>query len=251
VCAAGLFAMGATACVPNGPPTGDAGRETEKISKKKQTAAVAASADPGAATFAAFDPVLTEPFVDRFDRAELGVDYRPAGPAWKLQDGRLCAEHARNRGIWLKRRLPVNAQIAFDAQSASPDGDVKVEVWGDGASGATTVSYGNATSYLAILGGWKNSLHVLARLDEHGHDRREIRLDPESEDERERPLSPEQTYHVEIERRDGHTIRVSVNGVRLLQLDDAEPLVGKGHDHLGFNDWDVPVCFDNLVITPR
>jgi hypothetical protein len=245
--AAVILVLPSAGCVPNGPPTGERVQDREKSGQPH--AAVSASAGPVA--FASFDPVLMEPFVDRFDRTEIGVDYRPAGPAWKLQDGRLCSEHARNRGIWLKRRLPTNAHIAFDAQSASPDGDVKVEVWGDGASGATTVSYANATSYLAILGGWKNSLHVLARLDEHGHDRREIRLDPESEDDRERPLSPDQSYHVEIERRDGHTVRFSVNGARLLQFDDPEPLVGRGHDHLGFNDWDVPVCFDNLVITPH
>ena len=25
---------------------------------------------------------------------------------------------------------------------------------------------------------------------------------------------------------------------------------GAGHEHLGFNDWDAPVCFDNLKVTP-
>ena len=30
----------------------------------------------------------------------------------------------------------------------------------------------------------------------------------------------------------------------------AVPLSGGGHDHFAFNDWDVPACFDDLLITP-
>jgi hypothetical protein len=28
------------------------------------------------------------------------------------------------------------------------------------------------------------------------------------------------------------------------------PLRGAGHDHFGFNNWQVKVCFDNLKIVP-
>jgi len=27
-------------------------------------------------------------------------------------------------------------------------------------------------------------------------------------------------------------------------------LTGVGHDHFGFNDWDVKVCFDNVRVVP-
>ncbi|MFO0658280.1 MAG: hypothetical protein U0165_00385 [Polyangiaceae bacterium] len=100
--------------------------------------------------------------------------------------------------MWLARKLPVNARIEFDAVSKVKDGDLKVEVWGDGVSGATGTSYNNATSYLAILGGWKNPLHVLARLDEHGADRRLLEVDPKSDDERQRPVTMGQMYHFKI-----------------------------------------------------
>lgn len=253
-----VFALAALAllvgaCVPNGPPSGSA---------NKGGANAAASTDRGRSPqpkvlpkslinrVGATDPPLVAPFEDHFDRAEIGPDYRLASEAWTIRDGRLCAVHARNRGVWLKRRLPTNARIEFDAQSGSKDGDIKGEFWGDGVSGATTQSYSDATSYLAILGGWKNTLHVLARLDEHGNDRRALRIAPDSEDDRERPVSPEETYRFRVERADGRTVVFSANGVRIASYEDAAPLEGEGHDHMGFNDWDVPVCFDNLLITP-
>ena len=61
-----------------------------------------------------------------------------------MEAGRLCGEHAKNHGIWLKRVLPMNARIEFDAISQSPDCDLKAEVWGDGRSYATQISYTNA-----------------------------------------------------------------------------------------------------------
>jgi len=148
------------------------------------------------------------------------------------------------------RRLPINARIEFDAYAEAPEGDLKVELWGDGVSGATSTSYTNATSYLAIFGGWKNTKHVLARLNEHGEDRLEIDVDPSGDDERSRPVSPGQPYHFKIERADGKTVTWSVNGIELFELADPDPLAGAGHEHIGFNDWDAPVCFDNLKIVP-
>ncbi len=170
--------------------------------------------------------------------------------AWKIENGRLCGENARNRGVWLNRTLPVNARIEFDAIALTDDGDLKAEVWGDGRSYATSTSYTNATSYLVILGGWKNSIHALARLNEHGTDRKEIRVDKKSDDPRERPVERGQLYQFKIERTDGKTIRWSVNGIEYLSWSDAAPLAGQGHDHFGFNEWEAKVCFDNVKVTP-
>jgi hypothetical protein len=195
-------------------------------------------------------PLITTPFEDTFERAELGADWAALSPAWRIDRGRLCAKGARNRGVWLSRRLPVNARIEFDATADAAEGDLKVELWGDGASGATGAKYDNATSYLAIFGGWKNSKHVLARLDEHGHDRMELDVDPSSDDERARPVEAGQPYRFKIERTDGRSVEWSVNNLRYFKLADPDPLAGPGHEHLGFNDWDAPVCFDNVKITP-
>jgi hypothetical protein len=182
---------------------------------------------------------------------EPGPDWVSTGPGiWHIEAGRLCGEHAKNHGIWLKRILPVNARIEFDAMSQSVDGDIKAEYWGDGRSYATALSYTNATSYLTILGGWHNKFHVLARINEHGNDRKEIAVDPNSDDPREKPVVTGQRYHFKVERADGKTVKWWVDGNEMLSYVDSAPLAGAGHDHFGFNDWDVKVCFDNVHVVP-
>lgn len=234
-------------CLPNGPPTAGAeSTATATATSKRRTPPAASMRAPAAA-----DPLITAPFGDDFERGSLGVEWRPVGwGAWKIENGRLCGKGAHNKGIWLAKRLPVNARIEVDAVSTSADGDLKVEVWGDGVSGATSASYTNATSYLAILGGWKNTLHVLARLDEHGSDRKELKISAALDDPRARPVSPGQVYHLKIERGDARTVTFSVDDAKLHTFEDDAPLMGAGHDHFGFNNWEVPVCFDNLKVTP-
>jgi len=203
------------------------------------TAAVRVATDGG-------DGAPTAPLV-----LEPGPDWIPTVPGiWHIEAGRLCGEHARNHGLWLNRVLPVNARIDFDAVSQSPDGDIKAEYWGDGRSSATALSYTNATSYLTIFGGWHNKFHVLARINEHGNDRQEITVDPNSDDPREKPAVAGQSYHFRVERSDGKTIKWWVNGNEMFSWTDTIPLAGVGHDHFGFNDWDVKLCFDNLKVVP-
>ncbi len=196
------------------------------------------------------DRPLSEVFRDFFARSTLGPDYNATGSAWRIQDGRVCAARARNHPLWLRRRIPINARIEFDATSLSPDGDLKVEAWGDGISAATGASYDNATSYVFIYGGWKNRLHVLARLDEHGSDRKARTVDPSDQLLQARPVRAHHAYHFKIERDDGRSVRWFVDDIEIHTFTDPRPLTGAGHDHFAFNDWDSPVCFDNLVIAP-
>jgi hypothetical protein len=196
------------------------------------------------------DPLLTAPFHDSFDRALLGKNWRATSSAWTIHDGKLCGRSARNHPVWLAHRLPANARIEFDALSTSADGDLKAEFWGDGRSAATGVSYEDATSYLTIFGGWKNRFHVLARKDEHAKDRKEITVDLEAEELRAQPVVANQSYHFKVERLDGKLLRWLVDDIEMLTYEDDEPLSGPGHEHFGFNDWEVRVCFDNLKITP-
>jgi hypothetical protein len=170
--------------------------------------------------------------------------------AWHIDSWKLCVENAHNHGVWLNRTLPVNARIEYDAFAYTDDGDLKSEVWGDGKSYATGTSYTNATSYLVILGGWHNTLQVLARLNEHGTDRKEIPIVKETDDPRQRAVQRGQLYQFKIERTDGRTLRWSVNGVEYLTWNDPQPLAGQGHDHFGFNEWEAKVCFDNVKVTP-
>lgn len=185
------------------------------------------------------------------DRSNLGPNWTQVKTnAWRVEGGKLCVQNAHNHGIWLNRTLPVNARIEFDVTGFTDEGDLKTEVWGDGTSYATGTSYTNATSYLAILGGWKNSLHVLARMNEHGTDRKEIKVDKDSDDPRQRPAQKGQTYHFKIERTDGKTVKWSVDGVDMVSFADPAPLAGQGHDHFGFNEWEAKVCFDNVKVWP-
>jgi Domain of unknown function (DUF6250) len=237
-------------CVPEGPATTDKAPAAKPAASPPPTAAMRPKAEGSAVALAASRPPITAVFEDNFDRSDLGPDWNALGPAWVIRKGRLCARGAHNKGIWLLRKLPVNARIEFEAYAESAEGDLKAELWGDGVSGATSNTYDNATSYLAILGGWKNTKHVLARLNEHGEDRLELDVDKTSDDERQRPVEAGQPYHFKIERADGKTLSFAVNNQVYFELDDPSPLEGPGHEHLGFNDWEAPVCFENLKVTP-
>jgi hypothetical protein len=178
-------------------------------------------------------------FSDDFDRAELGEIWNNTGGPWRISGGQLKVEGARNKPLWLKRTLPHDVAIEFDARSDSADGDIKVEVFGDGVSKAESVSY-TATSYVLVFGGWHNSLNVLARMNEHGADRA---VGPTYK------VTPGRTYRMKIERR-GATITAWADDQKLVTLSDPEPLAGVGHDHFGFNNWQTALSFDNLRIRP-
>jgi hypothetical protein len=244
--AMGLQAL-VTACVPSGPPTpSDAGPAAVSTHAKIPPAMMGSAVAPRP-----FSAPLGTGFEDNFERAALGPNWRVTGGAgWKIDEGKVCVQGAHNHGIWLARTLPTNVRIEFDATSNSPDGDIKTEVFGDGASAAAGASYNDATSYLTIFGGWKNSYHVLARLNEHASDRPEIKIAPGTDDERARPVNPGQVYHFKIERTDGKTLVWWVGDMVMFKFADPAPLSGTGHDHFGFNDWEVPVCFDNVKVVP-
>src|SRR5690606_37369041 len=100
-------------------------------------AAVRPGAQPPAPVAAAApagppDAPIKEVFHDFFERVELGEHWHATGRGWNIDSGKLCGQNARNHPVWLRRKIPTNARIEFDALSTSPDGDLKVEVWGDG-----------------------------------------------------------------------------------------------------------------------
>jgi hypothetical protein len=194
------------------------------------TAACTPQGDPG---------IGPEGFSDDFERGELGDQWNNTGGNYSIRDGQLKVDGARNKPLWLRRKLPNDVVIEFDTRSDSKDGDIKIEVFGDGVSKAESVSY-TATGYVVIFGGWKNTLNVLARMNEHGDDRAVGEA---------YKVVPGQTYHMKIERR-GATITAWVDGRKLVSMTDAEPLMGPGRDHFGFNNWQAPLTFDNLRVKP-
>lgn len=174
-------------------------------------------------------------FSDEFERSELGDKWeRGTGEGgqgqWKIENGWLHAQRLRNDPLWLVDRLPPNVRVEFDAKALSPTGDIKVEIFGDGSN--------HASGYVLIFGGWNNSLDVIARLDEHGDDRKSRSS---------QKVVPQQVYRFAIERRD-QTVRWFVDGQPFMTYPDSEPLRGPKHGYFAFSNWEAPVAFDNFEV---
>jgi hypothetical protein len=180
-------------------------------------------------------------FVDSFDRAELGGNWKSTAPdgTYRIENGQLVVKGARNHPLWLTIPLPTDAVIELDAMSTSSQGDLKFEAWGDGQSSAKTVSY-TSTGYVFIHGGWQNRLTALCRQDEHADDRK-TRSDLR--------VVPHKTYHLVATRKD-QLLRFYIDGKLALEMDDLSPLSGPGHAFFAFNNWETEVHFDNLVVRP-
>jgi hypothetical protein len=154
---------------------------------------------------------------------------------WKIKEGRLYAEKIHNGALWLKSiTLSSDVRIEFDAWAHSDEGDLKCELFGDGLT--------HQSGYILIAGGWKNKMHVIARQDEHGEDRKEDRRCG-----RERGqvcIKKDQLIHWTVERR-GAVLTWYMNDRLVLRYIDKHPLRGK---HFAFNNWAAPVSFDNLKV---
>jgi hypothetical protein len=191
-------------------------------------------------------PAITAPFVDRFERASVGPDYKDTSTsaAYTVSGGQLNARHSQNHPLWLRRRLPADAVIELDVKSNSPAGDIKVEAWGDGRHFATDlVGAYTASGYVFIMGGWHNSKSEIGKGNEHAHGM-PSRTTPKVELGR--------VYHWKIARKGAH-IDWFVDDMTtpFLSYDDPEPLGGERHAYFGFADWESDLWFDNLEITPQ
>jgi hypothetical protein len=185
--------------------------------------------------------VIEAPFSDDFQRADLGGDWNATAPAYHIAAGQLEVENAYNHPAWLRRPLPPNAVIDLDASSRSPAGDIKVEIYGDGASYDPDKGNYDSTGYVLVFGGWHNSLSVLCRLEEHGPGRKAQRADVK--------VTPGQRYHFTITRKNG-AIDWAIDGKPFLAWTDPQPLAGPTHEYFAVNDWESDVTFDNLRIRP-
>jgi hypothetical protein len=57
------------------------------------------------------------------------------------------------------------------------------------------------------------------------------------------------SYRMKIERQ-GNTIAYYIDDQKIAEMNDQDPLEGRGHDHFAFNNWMSDAYFDDLVITP-
>lgn len=176
-------------------------------------------------------------FEDSFERDLVGDAWLDTGGGYSIVGGELRVKGARNKPLWLKRKLPRDVRVEFTARSESSAVDIKTEIFGDGESRATKLSY-TATSYVLILGGWNNSRSIIARMNEHGKDRI-VRDEPTG--------VPGKTYRFAVTRK-GDTLTWFLNGELFLKMKDSSPLVGTGHEHFAFNNWESEVFFDDFKV---
>jgi len=176
-------------------------------------------------------------FRDAFEEGRLGTHWHPTGEGARVEDGMLVIEGLQNHPLWLDLDLPDDVRVEFDAWATTDEGDIKVELFGDGVSFATSPNY-VASGYVVIFGGWNNSLSALVRKNEHGRDRVTTN---------EAKVEPDKRYHFVLTRT-GTELHWEVNGQELLVYEDPQPLRGEGHDRFAFGGWEAQVQFDNLVI---
>jgi hypothetical protein len=180
----------------------------------------------------AAEVTTTVPFKDDFERPELGRDYGATGGFWRILGGQLYSPGVKNNPLWLKAKLPRDVVVEFDARADSTSGDIKCEIFGNGRD--------HSSGYVLVFGGWTNTISALARLDEHGADRKE---------RRDKKVEKGKTYHFKITR-EGRVLTWFIDGESFLSWDDAAPLEGSGHDRFGFGTWATDAWFDNLEIRP-
>src|SRR5262249_48623033 len=156
-------------------------------------------------------------------RSAIGTDYNKTGQGYRLADGALNAKGAHNHPLWLSKKLPPgDIQIDLDAWSNSPDGDIKIELFGDRRSFDPAGNRYAATGYVLVFGGWKNSKSIIARMDEHGNEMAS-RNAPR--------VIAKQRYHWRIvRRRDVIEWFIDDMATPFLRYQDPRPLGGVGHE---------------------
>lgn len=172
------------------------------------------------------------PFEDTFDRADLGPDWFASGGHWTIDNGAVYTSGAHNAPLFLKVDLPAEVVVEVDIMSETDAVDSKIELMTDGRT--------HQSGYIFILGGWRNQLSVIARLDEHGLDR-QVRQPTGAVGKR--------WYRWRIEKTGGD-LRWLIDGQPYMAFEDPKPLDGSGHNRLAFSNWQNQIRYDNLRIFP-
>ncbi len=186
-------------------------------------------------------PLISEPLTEDFERADLGAFWHNTGAGYRIKDGKVNVSMAHNHPLWLRKRLPADVVIEVDAMSKSPDGDLKIELYGDGETFDPDGNDYTPSGYVLFFGGHRNSESIIGRLGEHG--------DAVKAHNRGPVVEPGRVYHWTITRKGG-LIDWKVDGKPFLSWTDPQPLGGTGHEYFAINNWETDVYFDNLRIRP-
>jgi len=187
-------------------------------------------------------PPVTETWTDDFARDEIGGNYYKTGGGYEVAPEGLSTKGSHNHPLWLRKKLPDDVQIDVTAWSNTPDGDIKVELCGDGRSFDPDGGGYTSSGYVIIFGGWHNAKSMIARGNEHGTDLSQ-RAD--------KKVVPGQKYKFRIVRR-GKKLTWYIDDMTrpFLEYEDPHPLVGAGHEYFAFNNWESDSWFDDLTVTP-
>ncbi|CAM3301161.1 hypothetical protein G4177_16385 [Corallococcus sp. ZKHCc1 1396] len=212
------------------------------------------------------DVTATLPYAQSFDDpAVVARDFFSTGAYWRVTNGELLGPAPKNNPLWLQATLPDDVAVEFDVRPEYPDGDIRVELFGNGRD--------PASGYVLVQGGWNNSLSVIARRDINAPSldalqRRAARIAERGggqgtdlvatgvfkkdtsvrvESRVGAPVQSGRVYHWRIERR-GNVLKWAIDGTLVAELDDPFPFNGKGHDRLGLSGWESQLFFDNLRI---
>jgi hypothetical protein len=185
---------------------------------------------------------ITQPYVEEFEQPEISrADWLDTGAGYRVREGKLNVSGAHNHPLWLRRRLPPAVVVEVDAMSRSPDGDLKVELYGDGESFDADQGAYEATSYMFVMGGWHNTRSIIGKLGEHDAAVRAAREG--------HAVDPGRVYHWTITIQGGN-LDWRVDGQPFLAYQDPSPLTGSTHQFFAINNWEADVYFDNLRIRP-
>ncbi len=171
---------------------------------------------------------------ERFDGATFSSSWTVTeGGDWTIVDGWAHSKKARNKGLWLTgTKLPAATRVEFDIRS-EPRGGKRFE--GDTKCEIFNTEPAHEKGYVLVNGGWNNALDIIARLDEHGKDRKERSS---------RPVEASKTYRWAIVRTD-NTLFWFRDGGLFMYYRDANPVPGQ---YFGFNNWEAHLYVDNLKV---
>ncbi len=176
--------------------------------------------------------VTTVPYADDFERDALGEAWFQSGGHWVIDRGAVFTTGANNAPLFLRAALPADVVVEIEVTSETSAADAKVELMTDGRT--------HQSGYVFILGGWNNTLSAIARLDEHGKDRKT-----------KKPTNAKAntTYRWRIEKKGGD-IDWYIDGQPYMRYRDPNPLEGPGNDRLALSNWQSQLRYDNLKVWP-
>jgi hypothetical protein len=132
--------------------------------------------------------------------------------------------------------LPDNLELEFDARSDFADGDIKFVMYTDGEN--------YEAGYTLIFGGWKNSVSLIAKGDEHAIQKK---LMDQVRHRTDVKVEQGKTYRYRVVRK-GRILEWFIDGASFLTYDDPQPIRGAGFNRFGFCNWESPLTFDNLKV---